>query len=271
MDTALSRRHGGAGLGLAISRRIVRRMGGDVTLADRPGGGSIFAFTLALSPTAGAAAAIEPNLSGRSFLVLAPDGAEPSVLARQLGYAGATARTARNLNEAAGLIGAATAAGEIHDAVLIDGRAMPDPATALTRLREAAGRGIPSAVLIEPGRRGEVDALEQSGFDAYLVRPVRRSSLLRIAGDIAAASGGFSIDPGDARPRKTSVPRRAAESLDVLLAEDNEINALLARAVLEGLGHTVTEVRDGAAAVEAARQEKQRIPSDPDGSPYARA
>ena len=261
MDTALSRRHGGAGLGLAISRRIVRRMGGDVTLADRPGGGSIFSFTLALPPTEGAAAANEASLDGRSFLILAPEGAEPPTLARHLASAGATARTARTLNEAAGLIGAATAAGEIHDAVLIDGRVMPGPATALARLREAAGRVVPAAVLIEPGRRGDVDALRHGGFDAYLVRPVRRSSLLRIAGDIASASGGFSIDPGDARPRKTSAPRRAVENLDVLLAEDNEINALLARAVLEGLGHTVTEVRDGAAAVAAAREKGNGFPA----------
>jgi signal transduction histidine kinase/CheY-like chemotaxis protein len=261
MDTALSRRHGGAGLGLAISRRIVRRMGGDVILSGRAGGGSIFSFTLALPATVGAPAVSENSLAGRSFLILAPEGAEPPVLARHLAYAGATARIARNLNEAAGLIGAATAAGEIHDAILIDGRAMPDPAMALARLREAAGRSVPAAVLIEPGRRGEVDTLRNAGFDAYLVRPVRRSSLLRIAGEIASTSGGFRIDPGDARPRKTSVPRRAAESLDVLLAEDNEINALLARAVLEGLGHTVTEVRDGAAAVEAARQKGSGFPA----------
>jgi CheY-like chemotaxis protein len=236
-------------------------MGGDVILSGRAGGGSIFSFTLALPATVGAPAVSENSLAGRSFLILAPEGAEPPVLARHLAYAGATARIARNLNEAAGLIGAATAAGEIHDAILIDGRAMPDPAMALARLREAAGRSVPAAVLIEPGRRGEVDTLRNAGFDAYLVRPVRRSSLLRIAGEIASTSGGFRIDPGDARPRKTSVPRRAAESLDVLLAEDNEINALLARAVLEGLGHTVTEVRDGAAAVEAARQKGSGFPA----------
>jgi CheY-like chemotaxis protein len=50
-------------------------------------------------------------------------------------------------------------------------------------------------------------------------------------------------------------------SLSILVAEDNEINALLARAVLEGLGHTVTEVRDGAAAVAAARGRKEGFPA----------
>jgi signal transduction histidine kinase/CheY-like chemotaxis protein len=252
MDTALSRRHGGAGLGLAISRRIVRGMGGDVTLAPRAGGGSVFTFTLDL-PIADASSAAMPDLGGRRVLILAPDGAEPASLAHHLADAGADARIVRSWHEAAGLIGAATAAGEIHDAVLIDARAAPAAATALNFIREAAGHAVPAAVMIEPGRRSEVDALRAAGFDASLVRPVRRSSLLRVAAEIAGGNGDFQIDPGDARPRRPAAPRRAAATFEVLLAEDNEINALLARAVLEGLGHTVTEVHDGAAAVAAVK------------------
>ncbi len=263
VDTALSRRHGGAGLGLAISRRIVRRMGSDITVGPRSGGGSLFAFrlTLAIDGTAGAAAVAEPpvDLAGRSVLILAPAGAEPPVLAHELVAAGATVRVALTATEGAGLIGAATAAGELHEAVLIDARLAPDPATVLARVRDAAGRRVPAAVLIEPGRRGDVEALRHAGYDAYLVRPVRRSSLVRIVGEIAAATGDFRIDPGDARPRRATPHRRAPLSLEVLLAEDNEINALLARAVLEGLGHSVVEVHDGAAAVAAASERPGRF------------
>ena len=94
--------------------------------------------------------------------------------------------------------------------------------------------------------------MRASGFDAYLVRPVRRSSLLRIVDEVIAGTGVFRVDPGDARPARPARGRRARASFEVLLAEDNPINALLVRAVLERLGHTVTEVRDGAAAVAAA-------------------
>jgi signal transduction histidine kinase/CheY-like chemotaxis protein len=260
MDTALTRRHGGAGLGLAISRRIVRRMGGDIEFAPRPGGGATFSFTLALVPMA-AATHRAAELAGRSFLILAPEGAEPSALSRQLAEAGAEARIAGSLNEAAALIGAASAAEEMHNAVFIDARIAQSPAHALARLREAAGGALPAAVLIEPGKRNEIEALRQAGFDAYLVRPVRRASLLRIAGELVTPGAeGFRIDPSDARPRQPAVPRRAAAGMDILLAEDNEINALLARAVLEGLGHTVTEVRDGASALDAARGRPQGFP-----------
>ena len=250
-DSALSRRYGGAGLGLAISRQIVRAMGGDIEVAARAGGGSIFRFSLDL-PLAAAADYPHPDLAGRSILIVAPDGAEPPALARQLADHGAAARVAATANEAAGLIGAATAAGQPHDAVIVDARTGPSSAAALALVREAAGRRVPAAVMIEPARRGEVESLRKAGFDAYLVRPVRRSSLFRIVGEIIAG-GDFRADPGDeALRRRVTPPRRAAASLDVLLAEDNEINALLARAVLEGLGHRVTEVRDGSAAVAIA-------------------
>ena len=253
-DSALTRRHGGAGLGLAISRRIVRQMGGELTVTPAKGGGSLFRFTLDLDaiPGAGRLAPDAQALAGRAVLIVAPPGAEPPVLAHHLADCGATVRLASTANEAAAVIGAATAAGQPHDAILVDTRVAPDAAVALSRIREAAGRRVPAAVLIEPGLRGDIDRLREAGFDAYLVRPVRRASLSRIVGEIIGGDGGFRIDPSDARPRPAAPLRRAGSTLRVLLAEDNEINALLARAVLEGLGHEVTEVRDGMAAVEAA-------------------
>jgi CheY-like chemotaxis protein len=69
---------------------------------------------------------------------------------------------------------------------------------------------------------------------------------------VTSATGDFHIDPHDAERPAPESPRPAAASLSVLLAEDNEISALLARAVIESLGHAVIEVRDGNAAVTAA-------------------
>jgi signal transduction histidine kinase/CheY-like chemotaxis protein len=254
-DSALTRRHGGAGLGLAISRRIVRQMGGDLIVSPAEGGGSLFCFTLDLDavPRAeGSVSSDAPTLAGRAVLIVAPTGAEPPVLARHLAAGGAETRLVGTANEAAAVIGAAAAAGQPHDAVLIDDRVARDAATALSRIREAAGRPVPAAVLIEPGHRGDIERLREAGFDAYLVRPVRRASLARIVGEIIAGDGSFRIDPSDVRPPHAPPARRAGMALSVLVAEDNEINALLVRAVVEGLGHDVTEVRDGIAAVAAA-------------------
>jgi signal transduction histidine kinase/CheY-like chemotaxis protein len=254
IDGAPSRRHGGAGLGLAISRRIVRSMGGDVVYEPRPGGGSIFSLSLDLIRVDRSSDIEPPGLSGRSFLVLAPEGAEATAVARRLADAGAGARLVHTLADAAGLVGAAAAAEESHDGVLLDLR-IPDAMNAPGKLAEAAGHRLPVAAMIEPRQRSAVDALQKAGFDGYLVRPVRRASLLGIAHALTREKGipGFLPDPADERPALRDPPRRASVGLDVLLAEDNEINALLARAVLERLGHAVTEVRDGKAAVAAVR------------------
>jgi signal transduction histidine kinase/CheY-like chemotaxis protein len=257
-DGAIARRHGGAGLGLAISRRIVRRMGSDIEYLPRPGGGSIFRFTLEVPVGDARGPQALPDLAGRHILLVAPDGAEPPVLARMLAERHADVRRAGRAVEGAALAGAAAAAKLGYDAALIDTRIAPDAAAALARIREAAGTRLPAIVLIEPTERGKVEQLRASGFDAYLVRPVRRASLVKIVGDVLGGAA-FAVDPADILPRRARPPRRAARSLEILLAEDNEINALLSRAVLEGLGHQVSEVRDGAAAVAAAAERPGRF------------
>jgi CheY-like chemotaxis protein len=84
--------------------------------------------------------------------------------------------------------------------------------------------------------------------------------LLRVAAALTQAVGEFHVDPGDVRPRGASRAAHASRSREVLLAEDNEINALLSRAVLEGMGHTVTEVRDGTAALAAVHGRPEGFP-----------
>jgi CheY-like chemotaxis protein len=180
-----------------------------------------------------------------------PDGAEARVVARDLTVAGAEVRVVAGLNAAAALVGAAAAAALPYHAVLVDRRIEADPAAAHSRLGEAAGERIPCVMLIEPGEHLSVDGLRTAGFDGYLLRPVRRRSLVRLVSDVASIAGRFHVDPHEAEKPRHGPPRKAAQALHVLVAEDDEISALLARAVIEAQGHVVTEVRDGEAAVAA--------------------
>ncbi|WP_146604554.1 response regulator, partial [Rhodoplanes roseus] len=141
---------------------------------------------------------------------------------------------------------AAIPAGRGVDAILIDRSLGAEAAAALaSRWREAAPRRI---VMLRPGERGELPGLMEAGFTDYLVKPVRAASL---AGRLGIALDSPAPEPpaDPARP-----PSEPPASRAVLVAEDNEINALLVRALLERLGHRVTVTTDGTAAVAAWQQ-----------------
>lgn len=255
-DSALTRRHGGTGLGLAISRRLVAAMGGVLTVAPGVSGGSVFQF--AIEADVGAHAPAEaPRIAALRVLVAMPDGAEAPVLTKALATAGADARHVGTFHAAAALAGAAAAAGLPYDVVLLDGRLVAggDP---VAQLREASGTGVPVVALVAPDRRAEAAGLAASGYAGFVLRPFRRGSLLAVVAAVGRGAGGFAIDPHDGGRPVAVPPRRPVQAGAVLLAEDDEISALLARAVFESLGHAVTEVRDGVAAVAAATAEAAR-------------
>ena len=143
------------------------------------------------------------------------------------------------------------AAAEGYDLMLLDQRIAADPAAALKTIREAAGTDLPAAILVSPGRHKAIAKFRGNGFDAYLVRPLRRTSLLRITERLISGDGGFAFDPGG-QPRTPSVLPIEATGLRVLVAEDDDINSLLLRSMLLRQGHEITEVSDGEAAVRAA-------------------
>jgi CheY-like chemotaxis protein len=189
-------------------------------------------------------------------LILTPDDIGAGVAARYLAELGISARLSAVVHRASAVAAAASAAGQPYDFVLMDARISPAPGEALAAIREASGTRLPAAVLIEPGNRKSVPALREMGFDAFLVRPLRRASLLRIGGALLLGDGEFRVDPvvGDrATYRLAPQPVRA---LKVLVVDDNEINALLLRAIVERLGHHVEEARDGQAALAVASEHR---------------
>ena len=104
-------------------------------------------------------------------------------------------------------------------------------------------------MLITPGERHELAALKDAGFTGYLVKPIRAASLAARF----AAEDSFEHRRTDAAGELSQAgePRANGKCLSILVAEDNEINALLARALLTRLGHRPTIVGDGLAAVHA--------------------
>jgi PleD family two-component response regulator len=97
-----------------------------------------------------------------------------------------------------------------------------------------------------------IPRVREEGFNGYLVRPVRPMSALTQLFNADSVPQSGSAAPGE--PRRTPLKEaNASEDISVLLAEDNDINALLARTVLEKSGAQVVHARDGAEAIGKAR------------------
>jgi len=247
-ESGLTRRFGGTGLGLAITRRIVERMGGQIGVDSAPGAGSAFHFTIKLPrpDERTQSARPVPDLSGISVLLVAPAPIEAPLAARRLGRWGAITRVVPDDGIAAALI-----ADHHWNAVVVD-HSLGSMAV------ESLGRNLQGTVprriiLIEPGARNELPRLKQAGYSGYLVKPIRAASLaMRLGGN----ADRFDAEPAPAAARRSGAempdPAEAAHrAMSILVAEDNEINALLSRALLQRLGHRPTIVPTGTAAVES--------------------
>jgi len=227
----------GTGLGLAISQQIVERMGGAISVESMVGAGALFEFTVNLPAAVETPALFSaPDLTGHAVLIVAPAAIEAALLARRLSRWGASVTVVPNESAAAALLPERSWHSLLADHAL--GREALD---ALLRLAACVERRL---VLMTPSARGELDALKQAGFTGYLVKPVRAVSL---AARLQPFADGF------ARPADILTPSRDSSTpqhgLSILVAEDNEINALLTRSLLSKLHHRPTLATDGAEAV----------------------
>jgi signal transduction histidine kinase/CheY-like chemotaxis protein len=237
-DRSLTEQNTGAGLGLAISRQLVERMGGRLTVESALGAGSTFQFTALLPAHGKATAFAAPDLNGAAILIVAPAEIEASLIARRLRRWGADTETVSGTDAADALLKQ-----QKWHAVLIDQSMGTAAAGALARISQHIERRI---VMIAPADRPHLSELKEAGFTGYLVKPIRAASL---AARLIRHEEIF--DPAPLTVTLGVERTVNANGLSILVAEDNEINALLTRVLLQKLGHRPMIVTDGAEAIDA--------------------
>lgn len=252
-DSSDAARHDGAGLGLAVVRKLAAAMGGVVKVEDRPTGrrgrssgkGARFRFEAAFQAVAdpkdtNARDATRDALRGRSVAVQATDPFVLSAAAAQIAASGG--RVAR-----------------VAPVVLVDHATAPGDAQAeLLAAAPETGRAI---VLLKPSERDLIPRYRAAGFHGYLIKPLRRASLVErvlaaagAAGTVAEAAGQVPRAPTSAPPEDDRVAPVQFAGTRVLLVEDNPVGALLARTLLRREGCVVETAATGAEAVEALQR-----------------
>ncbi|WP_298008266.1 response regulator [uncultured Aquabacterium sp.] len=269
-DDSATRRHGGGGLGLAISRHVVERMGGTLTLRSDVDTGCDVTVQLPLSldpvDGAGESPAAWPEGPWRSWRVLVvhahPEAAH--VLQRQLEVLGLTASVASGREAALRALSEADAADAPWDAVVLNWL-MPD-ADVLALARDVAQLGLAQVPLrllaCAPGSEAPLLAAGGNLFDAALPQPASTTALAHELARLAERARSASA-PGEAAARtpsaaptvSSSVKGAALSGLRVLLVEDNPFNQQVAAELLMDAGARVTVAEQGQAALDHLARE----------------
>jgi two-component system sensor histidine kinase/response regulator len=255
-DTSSSRRYGGAGLGLSISRELVSLMGGDCDVSSEPDVGSTFVFTIR-TPVVKEASARAPvphgGLSGVTALIVDDSTSQRGILARQLAEWGMFVSTARSGEAALALLRRASRRARPFDVALID-ELMP----------EMDGHQVASAIRSDPTLNPRLvlmgglspddgSRVPRRGGITSLSKPIRIDNLL--ASMLSALDLEPIVESGD-----SELSSRAAGKVPVsgrvLLVEDNVINQKVAAAMLAGAGYDVETVTDGSDAVQAVKDDQ---------------
>jgi PAS domain S-box-containing protein len=235
-DSSHARRFEGTGLGLAISKRLVEAMGGSIGVRSAADKGSVFWVTL---PLEGVALRREksPPLKGKRVAIVSESPILRIGLKLQLGAAGAETVECRDLTTVAKIKNKC-------DALIFDAKES-EP------LPKLSGLHIPVVALVSPQYRATLSGLRENGLSGYLTKPVRQSSLESRLKTVMSGETSF-----DNTLIMQAAERRQGKHLSVLMAEDNPVNALLARELLRRRGHAVHEVSTGEAAVDVCSKQR---------------
>lgn len=255
-DGSTTRKYGGSGLGLTISKRLIEMMGGSISVESELDKGATFRFRLELSRrtlSEDSRYKPHPDLEGLRVLVVDDNRMAREILLEMLRSFTFEATAVQSGEESLEELVAA-ANDRPYDLVLMDWN-MPEmdgiEAARLINQNPGLQERVPKIIMITAfGNEEIMDRAEQAGLAGFLTKPVNQSLLFDTIMEVFGKEVRRSrLREKNSQPELESAARiRGAR---ILLAEDNEINQLVATEILEGVHATVHVVRNGQEAVEA--------------------
>jgi len=275
VDASSTRRHEGTGLGLAISSRLVALMGGEIGVESREGKGSRFWFTLTL-PSAGRPPqrATPSDVTGARILIVDDNEVNRAILSEQMASWTFDACAAHSAAEGLQVLLAAAHQGISVECIVLDyqmpGMTGGEMARIVRATPEVAETPIVLLTSVDQSLAGS--SYRELSIEAQLIKPARSSLLLEtivaaIQKRRATHRDAAPVAAAQERPKSTQEPPVAAKPaqragghrVDILVAEDNEVNQLVFTQILSETGYSFQIVGNGRLALKAYAQTRPRV------------
>ncbi|RUR18703.1 response regulator [Legionella sp. km535] len=258
-DASVSRKFGGSGLGLVISRKLCEFLGGTIGVESTPKQGSRFWFTCRVKVVEGNAPKVFesylPKLKNMRVLAVDDNEINRNILQSQTNSWGMNCDTAVDGYQALEQLKAAVEADDSYKLILLDYN-MPgmdglELAERIAKTNDLAH--IPILMLSSLGLPVARDRLDELNIVTCLTKPVRQSKLYEAI--LSTLKSGTFIDNLVSHEIQDPIQPIESKQATILLAEDNSINQQVAIHLLERLGYTrVTIVNNGTEAIGAYKE-----------------
>ena len=251
-DTSITRKYGGTGLGLVISKHLAEQMGGMVGVDSTPDAGSTFWFTVALEVGPHEVSLPKPPPHGQRALVVDDNDRARQVLRDMLSHQGFTVSDAASGEQAVALVEDAATASQPFTLVLVDA-AMPglDGVDTARQIRALGLQAPPQLVLLSHyGHDKAMDHARLEGIENVLIKPVHASMLQDVA---TVVLGGRRHQPTATTAQSSDAElalKDKAQGARILVVEDTALNQMLMDEILASLGFTVDFAENGEIGVQ---------------------
>ncbi|MEI7635977.1 MAG: PAS domain S-box protein [Syntrophus sp. (in: bacteria)] len=253
VDASTTRHYGGTGLGLAISKQLVEMMGGEIGIKSEEGSGSEFWFTVCLAkqyeherielPLAG--------IRGSHILIVDDNATNREILTEQFRAWGVQSEEAPDGPMALQALYLAREGDNPFHVAILDMQMPGMDGATLGRMIKSDDKlkNIRLVMMTSVGQRGDAKLMEEIGFAAYLIKPVRQADLFEVLSVVLAGEAPpLAVQPLVTRH---SIRELRRGSVRILLAEDDFVNQDVALGILKKLGFHADAVSNGAEAVKA--------------------